>query len=97
MLKGTWVSSKDPFYMLTVDNKGELVSLGSPAGQDVCNGSLTGKQKLKLVLNCIHTGDVAKTRVYRATVVVESEGTAGQGAILMARWDDGSIDYLTKN
>ncbi|WP_406436954.1 hypothetical protein OHB14_60675 [Streptomyces sp. NBC_01613] len=80
-----------------MDDKGGLVCLGSPAGHDVCNGSLTGKQKQKLVLNCVNAGAVEKTRVYRATVVVESSGAAGQGPILMARWDDGHIDYLTKD
>ncbi|MBZ9637874.1 hypothetical protein [Streptomyces sp. PSKA30] len=111
MLKGTWfnhtIASQNSFYTLTVDEKGELVSLGSPAGRDgdICDGSLTGKKKLKLVLDCLDTNDIKvgpaqEKRVYRAEVLVAEAaevGVAGQGPTLVAQWEDGRIDYLTKS
>jgi hypothetical protein len=112
VLKGTWMPYTLPgrtaFYVLTVDAKGDLVSIGSPAGRDgdICDGSLTGRptDTLKLVLDCLDTHDIKvgpapKKRVYRAEVVAATAEQVmlppSRGTVLVARWSDGRIDYLT--
>jgi hypothetical protein len=109
-LEGTWtptILSQTGPYFLTVDENGEVTTLGSPGGSstDLCGGSLTGEEELMLELSCVDMeelgpGAAPEPGSYEAEVVVAPAvlySSQSTGYVLVVRWSDGATDYLEKH
>jgi hypothetical protein len=110
-MDGSWMPnslfSETSFYVLMVDKKDEITTIGSPDGRsgDVCTGDLTGEEEMSLVLDCldmddIEVGPAPEERLFRATasVVDGAESLLGtSGPVLVVHWEDGRTDYLTRS